>query len=97
MTNGPAKPARLPMELTSAMPPAAAAPEKKAVGSVQKTGKQANTPKPGPTTRAFQRGIFERRRDGYPADAINREATWPRRSCCRSDAAVQTMVTAPTT
>src|SRR4051794_2115520 len=41
---GPPKPARLPIELISAMAPAAAVPDSHAVGSVQNTAKQQNTP-----------------------------------------------------
>src|ERR1700733_857128 len=41
---GPPKPARLPIELISAIAPAAAVPESQAVGSVQNTPKVQNTP-----------------------------------------------------
>src|SRR6185437_9061787 len=41
---GPPKPARLPIELISAIPPAAAVPDSHAVGSVQNTAKVQNTP-----------------------------------------------------
>ncbi len=42
--NGPPKPARLPIELISAIAPAAAVPDSHAVGSVQNTPKVQNTP-----------------------------------------------------
>lgn len=41
---GPPKPARLPIELINAMPPAAATPLKKAVGRVQNSPNAANPP-----------------------------------------------------
>src|SRR3954449_3214145 len=41
---GPPKPARLPIELISAMPPAAAVPDSHAVGSVQNTAKVQKMP-----------------------------------------------------
>src|ERR1700722_14938183 len=41
---GPPKPARLPIELISAIAPAAAVPDSQAVGSVQNTPKVQNTP-----------------------------------------------------
>src|SRR3984957_9884399 len=41
---GPAQPARLPIELISAIAPAAAVPESHAVGNVQNTPKVQNTP-----------------------------------------------------
>src|SRR6266702_797794 len=41
---GPPKPARLPIELISAIAPAAAVPESQAVGKVQNTAKVQNTP-----------------------------------------------------
>src|SRR5690348_10076537 len=41
---GPAKPARLPIELITAMPAAAAVPDRTAVGNVQNTGSVPNTP-----------------------------------------------------
>src|ERR1700761_3992825 len=41
---GPPKPARLPIELISAIAPAPAAPDSHAVGSVQNTPKVQNTP-----------------------------------------------------
>ena len=46
MAYGPAKPARLPIELISAIPPAADVPDRNAVGSVQKTGMLPKMPKP---------------------------------------------------
>src|ERR1700744_5988652 len=53
MANGPANPSRLPIELTTAMPAAAAAPDRKAVGRVQNTGRQEKMPNP-----ATQKGII---------------------------------------
>src|SRR5262249_4449400 len=46
ITDGPTKPARFPIELMMAMPPAAAAPDRKAVGSVQNTGRAPKMPNP---------------------------------------------------
>src|SRR4051812_39716574 len=46
MAEGPIKPARFPREFMMAIPAAAAAPDRKAVGNVQKTGRTAKTPKP---------------------------------------------------
>src|ERR1700749_36424 len=43
---GPKKPARLPSELIAAIPPAAAAPDRKAAGNVQITGRHPKIPKP---------------------------------------------------
>ncbi len=46
ITDGPTKPARLPIELMMAIPPAAAAPDRKAVGNVQNTGREPKMPNP---------------------------------------------------
>ena len=45
MTKGPKKPARLPIELIAAMPGAAAAPARNAVGRAQKIDYEAKRPK----------------------------------------------------
>ena len=44
ITNGPTKPPMLPVELMSAMAPAAPAPRRKLAGRVQKIGRMASVP-----------------------------------------------------
>src|SRR5262245_63926942 len=97
---GPAKPARLPIELISAMPPAAAAPERKAAGNVQNTGRQPKIPKPATDNAAiFIVGSSNAVEAAMPADATNSgNARWKRRSILRSERRAQnTMLTVPTT
>ena len=72
MANGPKKPARLPTELITAMPAAAAAPDRNAVGSVQNTGSTANTPNAPIEGSHLQRRIVEQRRQP-DADRRQRE------------------------
>ena len=87
MAYGPAKPARLPIELIRAMPPAAAAPERKAAGNVQNTGRQPKMPKPATDSAAiFIVGSSSAVDIAMPADATNSgNARWNRRSSLRSE------------
>src|SRR5262245_40492766 len=69
---GPAKPARLPIELITAMPAAAALPDKTAVGSVQNTGSVPNTPQaPMVNATIVKVGLPVSVDAAMPADATN--------------------------
>src|SRR5437762_12786813 len=98
ITYGPANPARLPIELISAIPPAAAAPDRNAAGNVQKTGRQPKIPKPATDNAAiFIVGSSSAVEIAIPADATNSgNARWNRRSSIRSERRPQnTMLTSP--
>src|SRR5438093_7053520 len=98
MAYGPAKPARLPIELISAIPPAAAAPDRNAAGNVQKTGRQPKIPKPATDNAAiFIVGSSSAVEMAMPADATNSgNARWNRRSSLRSERRPHnTMLTSP--
>src|SRR4051795_5912615 len=96
---GPAKPDRLPMELMTAIPPAAAAPDRNAVGSVQNTGRQPNTPNAA-TEKAIIFAVgsasSEAARIAAPASS-SANAVWNLRSPVRSERRPQyTMAKVPT-
>ena len=85
---GPSSPPRLPTELIRAMPPAAAAPLRNAVGSAQKIGSMLIMP-----AWARHRPARNSHGDGGPARSSAQpaaarkaaKATWPRRSPVRSE------------
>src|SRR3954452_4197097 len=87
MAKGPANPARLPIELITAIPAAAAAPERNAVGSVQNTGKQAKMPKPARQSDIiFNVGSSRAVDTAMPAAAKNGgKAVWTGPPAIRSD------------
>ena len=100
ITDGPAKPARLPIELMMAMPPAAAAPDRKAVGSVQNTGRTPKMPNPATLNATiFAVGSFRKAATVRPAAATKiGKAVWKRRSSFASERwPHQTMLITPTT
>ena len=87
MAYGPPNPARLPMELIIAIPPAAAGPDRNAVGNVQKTGRFAKIPKPAMESEIiFSVGSSSAVDRPIPADAsASGNARWNLRSSRRSD------------
>src|SRR6202000_2259503 len=84
---GPKNPARLPSELTAAMPPAAAAPDRNAAGSVQITGRQPKMPKPAiDNAIIFSTGLSSPApAEPPPAATSSAIATCQRRSSLRSE------------
>src|SRR3954469_17015088 len=86
--NGPSQPERLPIELMSAMPPAAALPASSVVGSCQNGENALSTPET-PTTSAANAsaGVFSKTPiSTKPAAAARHEsAQWERRSGTRSE------------
>src|SRR3954466_15234914 len=84
---GPAKPDRLPIELMIAIPPAAPAPDRNAVGSVQNPGRHPNTPNAA-TEKAIILAVGSARKEAarIPRPArSSANAVWNLRSPVRSD------------